>query len=73
MLKFIDRSVNSAPAHCAKYLAVPARPRPAFMVIQAEFFFELLAAVPYPVPFRIAAPKINSRKLFWNDGEKSRI
>ena len=40
------------------------------MVIQAEFFFELLVAMLYPVPFMVETRKINRRQVLWHVAEK---
>ena len=40
------------------------------MMIQTEFFFELLVAMLYPVPFMIETRQINSRQLLRNVAEK---
>ena len=40
------------------------------MVVKAEFFFELLIAMLYPVPFVIEAREINRRQMLRHVAEK---
>ena len=46
-----------------KHVPVPPGPRPAFMMIKAELFLELLIAVFYPVPFMVESNQIDSWQM----------
>ena len=51
-------------------MTVPSCPGATFMVIQAEFFFELLITMLYPVPFMVETGKVNRRQMLWHVAEK---